>query len=151
MYLRGKIYRTINAYGKKLIDLCKYAGLQICNGRLCDSGYTCYKYNGESVVDYLLAPPNAFTTIGNFKICDKLVYSDHCALSFSLLDKTPHLHNGKDRTKPINPQPLVYWWDPSLKQHIAGSSAAPHVWISHVKLQWPLLLTWFNFNPSMDK
>ena len=112
---RENIDRTINAYGKKLIDLCKYAGLQICNGRLCGSGYTCYKYNGESVVDYLLAPPNAFTTIGDFKICDKLVYSDHCALSFSLLGESPHLHNGKDRTRPKNPKPLVYRWDPSLK------------------------------------
>ena len=24
-------------------------------------------------------------------------------------------------------------------------------WINHTEDQWPLLLTWFNFNPSMDK
>ena len=57
---RANVDKIENSYGKKLLDLCKYTGLQICNGRLCDSSYTCYKYNGESVVDYLLAPPNIF-------------------------------------------------------------------------------------------
>ena len=23
--------------------------------------------------------------------------------------------------------------------------------LKHIEAQWPLLLTWFNFNPSMDK
>ena len=81
---RSNVDRTVNSYGRRLIDLCKYAGLQICNGRLCASKHTCYKYNGESVVDYLLAPPNCFDMIRNFQIFDKLVFSYHCALSSAL-------------------------------------------------------------------
>ena len=90
---RCNVDRTVNSYGRRLIDLCKYAGLQICNGRLCASKYTCYKYNGESVVDYLLAPSNFFDIIINFQIFDKLVYSDHCALSFAL---SGHGHSRKN-------------------------------------------------------
>ena len=86
----------VNDYGKKLIDLCKYTGLHICNGIQCESAHTCYKYNGESVVDYLLAQPDAFAAIENFHICDKSVYSDHCALSFSLTGKLHGTHSGKN-------------------------------------------------------
>ena len=58
---RNNVDRTVNSCGRRLIDLCKYTGLQICNGRLCASKHTCCKYNGESVVDYLLAPSNFLT------------------------------------------------------------------------------------------
>ena len=44
---RGNVDKTVNGYGKKLIDLCKYTGLQICNGRLNESLYTCYKITGK--------------------------------------------------------------------------------------------------------
>ena len=100
----------VNGYGKKLIDLCKYTGLQICNGRLCESAHTCYKYNRESVVDYLLAQPDAFAAIANFHICDKSVYSDHCALSFSLTGKLQGTNSGKTRFRPSS-TPVVYRWD----------------------------------------
>ena len=83
----SNIDETVNGYGKKIIDLCNYTGLQICNGRLCESAYTCLRYNGGSVVDYLLVPPNAVTAIGKLEVCDKSVYSDHCALSFALMGK----------------------------------------------------------------
>ena len=81
---RANVDKIVNSYGKILLDLYKYIGLQICNGRLCDSSNTCYKYNGESVVDYLLALPNTFCLIKHFQILDGMVHSDHCALSFSL-------------------------------------------------------------------
>ena len=95
------------ARGKKLIDLRKYTGLQICNGRLCESVHTCYKYNGESVVDYLLAQPDAFEAIENVHICNKSVYSDHCALSFSLTGKSQGTHSGKTLFRPSSNQ-VVY-------------------------------------------
>ena len=110
---RGNVDKTVNGYGKKLIDLCKYTGLQICNGRLNESIYTCYKYNGESVVDYLLAPPGAFASIDNFKVCDKTVYSDHSALSFSLTNVTNGLHPVNKHTQQRCSYPVVYRWDPS--------------------------------------
>ena len=107
---RNNVDKMVNGYGKKLIDLCKYTGLQICNGRLCESAHTCYKYNGESVVDYLLAQPDAFAAIENFHIRDKSVYSDHCALSFSLTGKSQGTHSGKTRFRPSS-NPVVYRWD----------------------------------------
>ena len=110
---RGNVDKTVNGYGKKLIDLCKYTGLQICNGRLNESIYTCYRYNGESVVDYLLAPPGAFASIENFKVCDKTVYSDHSALSFSLTNRTNGLHPVNKDTQQRCSYPVVYRWDPS--------------------------------------
>ena len=91
---RSNIEKTVNGYGKTFIHLCEYTGLQICNGRLCESAYTCYQYNGESVVDYLLAPPNAVAAIGKLEVCDKSVYSDHCALSFSLTGKLHGINSG---------------------------------------------------------
>ena len=37
------------------------------------------------------------------------------------------------------------WYDISINRKVYGRDMR-HVWS-----QWPLLLTWFNFNPSMDK
>ena len=112
---RSNIDKTVNGYGKKLIDLCKYTGLQICNGRLCESAYTCYRYNGESVVDYLLAPPNAVAAIGKLEVCDKSVYSDHCALSFSLSGKLHGMKSGKKHFRRESSNPVAYQWNPSLQ------------------------------------
>ena len=109
---RGNVDKTVNGCGKKLIDLCKYTGLQICNGRLNESICTCYKYNGESVVDYLLAPPGAFASIENLKVCDKTVYSDHNALSFSLTNRTNGLHPVNKHAQKRCSYPVVYRWDP---------------------------------------
>ena len=114
---RSNVDRTVNSWGRRLIDLCKYAGLQICNGWLCASKHTCYKYNGESVVDYLLAPPNLFEMIRNFQIFDKLVYSDHCALSFALSGHG-HLRKNlvyKNHREKIKTYPAVYKWNPDLR------------------------------------
>ena len=113
---RSNVDRTVNSYGRRLIDLCKYAGLQICNGRLCASKHTCYKYNGESVVDYLLAPSNFFYMIRNFQIFDKLVYSDHYALSFALSGHG-HLRKNlvfKNHREKIKTYLAVYKWNPDL-------------------------------------
>ena len=112
---RSNIDKTVNGYGKKLIDLCKYTGLQICNGRLCESAYTCYRYNGESVVDYLLAQPNAVAAIGKLEVCDKSVYSDHCALSFSLSGKLHGMKSGKKHLRQESSNPVEYQWNPSLQ------------------------------------
>ena len=37
---RNNVDKTVNGYRKKLTDLCKYIGLQICNCRLSESIYT---------------------------------------------------------------------------------------------------------------
>ena len=78
--------------------------------------HTCYEYNGESVVDYLLAPSNFFEMIRNYQIFDKLVYSDHCALSFALSGHG-HLRKNlvyKNHREKLKTYPAVYNWNPDL-------------------------------------
>ena len=67
-------------------------------------------------MDYLLAPPNFFEMIRNFQTCDRLVYSDHCAISFAL---SGHGHLRKNLVykitgKKIKTYSAVYKWNPDL-------------------------------------
>ena len=82
-----------------MIDLYKYTGIHVYNDRLNERIYTCYKYNGESVVDYLLAPPGAFASTENFMVCNRNVHSDRSGLSFFLTDKTNGLHPSNKHTQ----------------------------------------------------
>ena len=83
---RLNVDQTINAQGRKLIDLCKSSGYQIQNGRKTEQSnvYTCYRHNGQSTVDYLLARHDRSHLIKNFQIGPRTVDSDHCAITFSL-------------------------------------------------------------------
>ena len=116
--------KIINNYGRQLIEMCKYTGLQICNGRLTKSAFTCYKHNGESVVDYLLATPNANEYVskidiaiycwqknGLWPLCDNIwvvrnqnIHSQHKRINNALVafHWYPHL-------KDILPAPQLMW------------------------------------------
>ena len=68
--LRMNDDKTINTYGKKLLELLKNNDLLMLNGRTCffytntrNSQFTCHKYNGASVVDYIIAGPHIFNKI----------------------------------------------------------------------------------------
>ena len=87
-YPRGNRDIMTNQYGEKLLSLCRSLPLRICNGRKLGDivgNYTCYKYNGQSVVDYCLASPEVFNKLGSFKVHNLLPHlSDHCAISVTL-------------------------------------------------------------------
>ena len=87
-YPRGNRDKVINQYGERLLSLCRSLPLRICNGRKLGDivgDYTCYKYNGQSVVDYCLASPDIYNKLGSFKIHNLLPHlSDHCAISVTL-------------------------------------------------------------------
>ena len=75
--------------------------------------HTCYKYNccGQPKCATKL-----FEMIRNFQIFDKLVYSDHCALSFALSGHG-HLRKNlvyKNHLEKIKTYPAVYNWNPDL-------------------------------------
>ena len=111
---RRNVDSKVNNYGKKMIDVCKCTGLQICNGRLSESIFTCYRHNGESVVDYLLAPTNLWKIISKLRILDKIAYSDHCPISFSIMShKVPQSEQYKNENDMI---PTAYRWDNRLKR-----------------------------------
>lgn len=61
---------TVNAFGNKLLSLCKDNDILIVNGRFDDVDYTCYTVNrqnvGASVVDYLLTKYQNFEMISDF-------------------------------------------------------------------------------------
>ncbi len=77
-----------NNYGKELLLLCHSSGLRIVNGRCFQDEnvgkFTCYKDNGQSVVDYLLAQELLFNALVFFEIGEKWPDSDHCPVTFHL-------------------------------------------------------------------
>ncbi|CAC5393226.1 E3.1.11.2 [Mytilus coruscus] len=84
---RCSMDKVINAYGRKLIQLCYNTGLTIANGRLgndsCGS-YTFCTSRGQSVNDYLLVCPENYYIIKNFGVIDFTEFSDHAPLSYEI-------------------------------------------------------------------
>ena len=85
---RASSDKTCNAFGLKLIDLCKATGCRIANGRLgkdAENGMLTYvSGKGASVIDYLLVRENDFSCINDFNVHEFNEWSDHAPLSFSL-------------------------------------------------------------------
>jgi len=55
---RNNLDTKVNSFGRKLITLCKNADIAIMNGRIIgdlSGAYTCFQYNGKSLVDYAIA------------------------------------------------------------------------------------------------
>lgn len=79
---------TVNPRGKDLLDMCKSFDLNIVNGRKTGDpfgNYTCLKWNGSSVVDYLISSPQIYNSISMFNVGDFLPWlSDHCPLYFTV-------------------------------------------------------------------
>jgi len=86
--LRNSQDKVINKRGENLLDLCKSLNFQIANGRKIGDpfgNFTCLKWNGNSVVDYLVTSKNIFNQIPTFTIGPFLpMLSDHCPLLYSL-------------------------------------------------------------------
>jgi len=81
--------KTIDAQGKRLLDLCISTGLLIANGRLhADKNagkFTFSSHRGESTVDYLLLELDDFSTLCDFEVLDFTEFSDHAAVTFCML------------------------------------------------------------------
>ena len=63
--------KTMNSFGRRLLQMCFNTGLNVANGRLCNdrSGNFTFSANkGRSVNDYLLLSPNNFKMISDFEI-----------------------------------------------------------------------------------
>lgn len=79
---------TVCTRGRKLLDLCISARLRILNGRCIgdsQSQYTCHKYGGSSVVDYLLSCEENLKRIVYFKVLPFAgQLSDHCCISWAM-------------------------------------------------------------------
>ena len=79
--------KTVNSFGRQLIDLCLTRKLKILNGRTLGDltgKFTCFKRNGNSVVDYVICSENILNKIPTYKINDITHFSDHCQLTLCL-------------------------------------------------------------------
>ena len=87
--------RTVNNFGKELIELCIAGQLQIVNGRVKpDQGaYTCHTHRGNSVVDYVITSANFLNSINQFEVGEISPLSDHCPLTFQLASNAGSIFN----------------------------------------------------------
>ena len=67
---------TLNESGKQLIDFGCEWNVKILNGALLGD-WTCYRYNGSSVVDYMMVSHSLHEHVSYFKVLDLTVFSDH--------------------------------------------------------------------------
>ena len=122
---RGNMDKAINRYGQNLLELCKTVPLRICNGRKLGDilgSFTCYKYNGQSVVDYCLASPTLMNKIAQFKVHTFLpTFSDHCAISLKLSTNllTISINNSCDYE--YIKKPIKLNWNKTLEQNFIGT------------------------------
>ena len=114
--LRMNDDKTINTYGKKLLQLLKNNDLLMLNSRTCfdtntrNRQFTCHKYNGASVVDYVIAGPHIFNKILDFSVGNKVPDSDHCPLAYLVNYDTKSVHK-YPRTRAETDNFSAYRWD----------------------------------------
>ncbi len=84
-------------YGNSLINLCIASSLRIANGRVLGDtkgSYTCHKYNGSSLVDYVLVGASTMSRLRYLRVHEFFGdLSDHCLLSFGLAVNTQSLRH----------------------------------------------------------
>ena len=76
-----------DSHGKALIHMCNNTGMAIANGTRHwpeTSAYTCRRYNGESVIDYLLTSEDAIHLMKGFTLGAWNPESDHRTLLVDL-------------------------------------------------------------------
>ncbi len=91
----------VNSFGKCLVELCKSANLKMLNGRSLgdlNGAYTCFQYNGRSLVDYCIVSDNLTNKMQTFKVSQPNHTSDHASIGTSI---------SIDRFNMSQPHPLV--------------------------------------------
>ena len=102
----------INQHGRELLQMCRTTGLVIVNGR---RGYDKHIGNftyvdtaGKSLVDYVVASPNVFRNIENFKLSNKFPESDHLPINFTIATGQQPNTNSEDSNDILH---LSCWHD----------------------------------------
>ena len=76
-------------------------------------GHTSFQWNGNSVVDYVIASNSIYSSINYFKVGNFIPWlSDHCALRYRL-DSCLENHSGQDNKKPGIKLEKLFWKDDS--------------------------------------
>ncbi|CAG2184524.1 unnamed protein product [Mytilus edulis] len=83
---RENMDKTKNNYGNLLLDLCRYTGVYIVNGRIGDNITGKLTSKNAATVDYFLATPDLLNIISNSDVLHfSNLFSDaHCPLDISI-------------------------------------------------------------------
>jgi len=108
--------RPADNRGKDILDLCKFSGMRIINGRkLGDTNgkFTCYSKNAyiPSVIDYLIVDKTLFSDINYFRVDSLTTLSDHCRIYFRLKADFYYETNRNNENTQMNPLPKRYIWN----------------------------------------
>lgn len=97
--------KTVNNFGKTLLDTCKEFGIHIVNGRKgkdLEGDFTFMSSRGESVIDYVVTTPDIFDLIDDFEIMQEDL-SNHFPLLILLnCGKYSRSQNEHDNVKTTN-------------------------------------------------
>lgn len=128
---------SVDARGIELIQMCKEMDLHIVNGRkgkdLNIGKFTCIKWNGRSVVDYLIVNSYLFDQITAFEVVDKLD-SDHLPLDFMYFNNASHQSTCQSdvvQGQPLKPK-LV--WDSQLAAEYEANLAAAEATMARLEV-----------------
>ena len=108
----------VNDRGDKLLDFGCEWNLTIINGSILGDvlgEWTCYRYNGNSVVDYIMASHELKESISNLQVMELSEHSDHRPLLCSLRT-TNLLSDLRTTTETFEDSPLGYKWDTQLNE-----------------------------------
>ena len=110
---------AVNPRGNELLDMCKSLDLNIINGRKTGDlfgNYTCFKWNGSSVVDYLITSSSMFGNIPLFRVGEFLPWlSDHCPIYFTFEVRGDLSGGASDTGSPRKKAPKQYVWSSESK------------------------------------
>ena len=132
-----------------MIDLCKNDNMIKLNGRTrskygCDNkGFTCYKYNGSSVVDYTIVEISAVKQITQFEIRGRRQESDHCPFVFNLRDNFDEIRAHK---APKGAVFHFYKWDTSRRRQYLESVNSPSTMQNYLQFLCDII----NINSNSD-
>ena len=100
---------VINAYGKKLLKICKSFDLKIVNGNVPGDrlgSFTCYNTRGSSVVDYFICDKNLFNIVTRMNVHPPQFNSIHAPISIKLDTQFQIDHGRENNLKKI---PKIKW------------------------------------------
>ena len=108
---------VINDRGRKLLSFLSDSNMEILNG--CTMGditgdFTCHRYNGSSVVDYMLASHHLRQSIKQFNVVRFTTFSDHCPTS-CVINSSIRGSSSTDLPK-LEDNPLGFRWK-STREH----------------------------------
>ena len=86
----------VDAFGRKLLNICKDTSLLIANGSLNDGDFTFQGLHGSSTVDYVLLNNHDFQYVTEFTILEQNEFSDHSPLRPCIDRQTGKLTQPRD-------------------------------------------------------